>query len=321
MPSPAAALAALKDGRRPGPRPGDRPRSRKLDSGLSLEWPGPRELASVFALPLLRKTREFYRLGSALQARPVDDARPPEPLALPRVVEELRAAICALPALGTTESGRPYRDLRLLASEAPGALDAYLWEVAVEVRRLSPVWKPPTKAPAPRPPAVPTAARVASHRQKVLDEKRASAVWWITKALHEGQLAPGVVVSAGDLWALAEDELDELDGAEDDEGAMTRLPGRTLFYSVADELLGARRREAHGTRNVYTIPDTATAQEATVNDPTLYEHIVDRAVELVADRVFADYQERARSGDTVGALVEQRTQRDELAARRATRAA
>src|SRR6185312_11229917 len=103
-------LAALRDGRRYARRD-EQPRKLKLDTGLSLELPGPRTLASVFALPWLRERFEVYRFGSAILTRPSGAREEPSGLNVLATADALRAAIATLP--DRPDAGRPYRDLRL----------------------------------------------------------------------------------------------------------------------------------------------------------------------------------------------------------------
>lgn len=265
------ALARLRDGRY-YTKKAEKPVTLKTDSGVSLEIPGPAVLAEVYALPwLLASTREPFRLGSALLIRRKGSDDEPQPLDQRKLAPLLLGALAALPELDTIEAGRPYRDLRLFITEAaPATREKYLADVVAHTRRLLPEWRPP-KVEEERPPAKTPAERLADHRERVRREEELSARDWLDNFLigwgdDEISPAPGSRWLAADLYADAAEVIgDAVEDAKDairekeepntlPDGTPYRVPRQRVFFAVADELLGARRRGAKGSAMVYVIP-------------------------------------------------------------------
>lgn len=266
-----SALVALRDGRYYAKK-AERPLALKTDSGVYLEIPGPAKLADVFALPWLLSGADAYRSGSALLRRPKGSEDEPRPVPQADVAEELLAALEALPELTTQEAGRPYRDLyRYVREASPAARTKYLADVVTHTRRLLPEWRPPKAPKAPTGPAKSAAERVAESRERARREEEASARDWLRGFLTgwDGDTdvpAPGSRWLAAELYADAAEVIgDAVEDAkeaiaEGDEpetlpdGTPYRVPRQRVFYAVADELLGARRRGAKGSAMVYVIP-------------------------------------------------------------------
>lgn len=321
-PSYLGALAALRDGGRHRTHPGDQPRRLRLDVGLTLEVPGPRVLADVLALPWLTdRGLEVLRprSGPAVLARPVSTDEEPRPLDLHALAAELGAVLAALP--DRPDAGRPYRDARDLARHAePATQDAYLLDVVRHLRRLPAVrtWTPlrPDGPTVERPPVSTPAQRKAAQRARDKSAETDTARAWLRHYLTgwgdpDGVPAPGSRVPASGLYsdaaAWAGDVLDEYSSEEDtSEGSewaayaekegyplRPRVPGRTRFYTTADDVLGARRT-IRGTPH-YVIPKEPDMD-------LLAERVIDRAAEILAEDVRRLY----RSGDKVAALLRQR---------------
>lgn len=245
------ALTALRDGRF-YPKKADRPRTLKTDSGVSLEIPGPGLLAEIYALPWLRSRATAYRSGSAILTRPLESDEEPRTIHQGRLSEELLGALQRLPQ--APSAGRPYKDLRLFLTEASAAaVSAYLVETVAHLRRLLPAYSPRAEK-APRAPAKSAAERSAEHRARQRADEDASAREWLTAYLEDA--TPGERVVAEKLFQDCA-EITELyvDGEEErEDGGSYRVPRQRVFYAVADELLGPRRRGAHGSARVYVIP-------------------------------------------------------------------
>lgn len=334
MTEPATALARLRDG-----DPSDRkPFRLKLDSGLSIEAPSPRRLAEVFVVPLLRERAEIYRQGAGLLKRPQGSADAPAPLPLADLASAIGRKLADLPELKTTDAGRPYRDARALALHGePATVGAYLANVARAVVTLAPKYRRPA-AEVERPPAMTAAERKAAQRARDRAAEISSARWWLEGYLtgwdgDDEAPAPGSRVPAAELYDLAvdaiEETVDEYEGLmpgeswediaeEDNLPERPRVPRRRIFYEVADELLGTRRRGAHGSALQYVIPEppTTTEEEPDV-DPVTFELVLDR----LTDKLAAQFTEAAATGKpadrpaatgTDGAVVD-------LATARATR--
>lgn len=253
-------LAALRDGRYYAKR-AEKPVQLRTDSGVSLEVPGPAVLAEVYALPWLRSRADAYRSGSALLTRP--NGSEAEPLALHQgdLANDLLAALQRLPELGTTEAGRPYRDLRHYVTEAsPAARSAYLGDVIAHTRRRLPEWRP-SASRVERGPAKTDAERKAASRERIRREEELSARDWLEGFLTgwDGDTeapAPGSRWIASELYDMAAEAIEECIDVEEErlDGGAYFMPGKRVFYAVADELLGPRRRGAKGTNHVYVIP-------------------------------------------------------------------
>jgi hypothetical protein len=304
MTSPTEALAALRDG-----NPRDRkPLRLKLESGLSIEAPGARYLAEVFALPLLDEVRDVYRSGAVILARPSGSDAVPDLLTQQDLTQELRTALLALPERSRAEAGRPYRDLRLFVSEAERAtVDTYLRDVVAAVRSLAPKWSPPKARPVRGPAKTPTEIKAAQRERKRAAEA-ASAREWLESYLanDEEPPTPGARIGAPALYELAAEAIEDYvdGGMELEDGTPYRVPGPRQFYAVADEVLGARRY-SHGER-FYVVPEPETAEEQDPMHQSLADAVFDRVVEKIAASVEDEIRERLRSGDRLGALLLQR---------------
>ncbi|MBT2531624.1 hypothetical protein J7E83_05710 [Arthrobacter sp. ISL-48] len=254
------ALAALRDGRRYAKR-AEQPVRLKTYSGASLEIPGPLLLAEVYALPWLRSGVDAYRSGSALLTRPLESGLKPLALHQGALSDELLAALQRLPELATTQAGRPYRNLRLYLTEAtPAARTAYLAQVVAHLRRLLPVYRPPASEEE-RTPAKTDAERKAASRERVRQAEEASAREWLKGFLTgwDGDVdtpAPGSRWIASELYETAAEVIGDYveDEEEREDGGLYAVPRQRVFYAVADELLGARRRGAKGSAMLYLIP-------------------------------------------------------------------
>lgn len=311
MTTPTEALAALRDGDRHDPKPF----RLKLDTGLSIEAPSPKRLAEVFVLPLLRAKRDVFRDGKALKARPKGSDAEPTALDLGEFAAKLRRKLAALPELGTADAGRPYGDVRLFVSEGNAdRVEDYLAAVVRAAVTQSPRWRPPAPKTE-RAPARSRAVRLAAQREREKAVEEAVARDWLTGYLtgwdgDEEAPAPGDRVGAVELYAAAEDYVEEFIDAEIefDDGTPYRVPRKSVFYRIADELLGERERASGG--YFYTIPAPETDTEEEPMSPEETDLILDRVVDRLADRFEADIRERLRSGDKLGALL---LQRDRLA--------
>ncbi|MGY1804221.1 hypothetical protein ACI78T_13175 [Blastococcus sp. SYSU D00922] len=189
---------------------------------------------------------------------------PPVPLDVLQVAAELRAYLAALPE--RAEAGRPYCDLRLLVTVCASAtIEGYLLDAVRFARLLAPVWRP-AKERKPRPPAMTPAEKKAAQKDRDRQREDETAEWWLRLFLG-GQDAPtpGDRLVAGDLYALAAEVLTDIveeaeedldawaeEAADDGSPRRPRVPGRTRFYAVADQMLGPRRR-INGAR-VYVVP-------------------------------------------------------------------
>lgn len=262
-------LARLSDGRYYAKKT-EKPVRLKTDSGVSLEIPGPRILAEVYALPWLRSGVDAYRSGSAILTRPTGSDAEPRARHLGELANELLAALMGLPERGTTEAGRPYRDLRLFLTEAtPAARGKYLADVVAQLRALLSAYRPPV-AREERPPAKTTAERKAAQRERERADEEASARDWLEGLLtgwgdDDEVPAPGSRWLASELYETAVEAIEEYMDAGDPrpDGGDYAVPRQRVFYSVADELLGPRRRGAKGSARVYVIPAPSQHQSET----------------------------------------------------------
>lgn len=263
-------LAAFRDGRHYTKR-AEKPVTLKTDSGVTLEVPGPRILAEVYVLPWLRSSVIAYRSGAALLTRPIGSEEEPAAVHQGDLTKELLAALQSFPERTPSEAGRPYRDLRLFVTEASdGARSAYLGDVVTHTRRLLTEWRP-SASRVERGPAKTAAERKATSRERIRREEEPSARDWLEGFLSgwDGDVeapAPGSRWIASELYGLAADAIgDAVEDADDaraakeepetlPDGTPYRVPRQRVFYAVADELLGARRRGAKGSAMVYVIP-------------------------------------------------------------------
>jgi len=251
----ATALAGLRDGRFYS-HPADKPVQLKTDSGAWLEIPGPRVLAQVYGVPWLLARVDAYRSGQALLTRPLGSTHEPSPVNQADLSDRLLQALNTLPEQST--AGRPYNDLRRFLREAtPARRNAYLAETVTQLRRLLPLWRPATSR-APRGPAKSPAERSATHRERAKADELASAREWLENYLSDpdDRPSPGARVIAHDLYEECADTLETfIDGDEErEDGGAYRVPRQRIFYAVADELLGPRRRGTNGSARVYLIP-------------------------------------------------------------------
>ncbi|WP_324649871.1 hypothetical protein [Georgenia sp. H159] len=321
MPTYLDKLAALRDGGRlrHTTHRDERPFRRKLDSdgsGRSIEAPGTRTLARVFVLPWLTDTgREPFRARSsvALLTRPTGSSEEPTAANVLTLADELREVLAALPE--RPDAGRPYNDVRFLVTVADRRTAEEYTRAAIQhARRLAPHWSSPRpEKPVPSGPTLTDAERVRAYRARIRREGETSARRFIQAALARGRdddhdpedlvLRRGARIAAAELWATAESEFLFIDGDVEDDGHVWRLPGRTTFYAVADEMLGARRR-VNGTR-VYVIPELPAEPEEADPMDTATAMLFDRTAEILADR-HEERLARLRSGDYAGALTLQR---------------
>lgn len=274
-------LAVLRDnnGRR-SLRRDEHPRTGRLDVGVHYEIPGPGVLAERFALPLLaeRELDVFQRAGS-LVSRPAGSDAAPTPLQADDVAEVLRCALLALPE--RADAGRQYRDVRLFIREGASAtVSGYLADVVTATRLRAARWHQPKPRLRAAGSQRGNRERAADHRRRVAAQEETSARWWLTNFLGgwgggDEAPEPGSRRLASHLFAEATECLAgvvaEFDDARadgepweeyaEDEGypPRPRVPGRTRFYTIADEVLGPRRR-SHGI-TFYLIPALPTAKE------------------------------------------------------------
>lgn len=252
-------LARLRDGRYYSKK-AEKPVVLKTESGVTLEIPGPRILAEVFTLPWLLSRVEAYRSGSALLTRRSGSDEEPKAIHQGELATELLEALKNLPELSRAEAGRPYRDLRLYVSEAsPATRSAYLADVVAHTRRLLPEWRPPAPQVV-RGPAKTAAERKAVSRERIRREQELSAREWLQgfSTGWDGDAeppSPGSRWIASELYQAAREAIEEYIDLEEErlDGGTFVLPGKRVFYAVADELLGPRRRGAKGRTHVYVI--------------------------------------------------------------------
>lgn len=273
--SSTAALAALSDTRPFSSKP-DRPVVLTLLDSRTLQVPGPRVLATTYALPWLRERFDAVRSGGSTLALSALPGGEPTLLNRLELERDLRQAIEALPEDHT--AGRPYTDLRAYVGAAiPAHVDAYLHEVIGYMHRELPQWRrPPAPRPARAEPVKTPTEQKAAYRARVAAAEITSARWWLDGYLdpeNDEAPEPGARLSAPDLYARARDAIESLaeDGEpidDDTPDVLFRLPGPRTFYAVADDVLGARRR-SHGVA-YYTFPTAPNhAPEATVNRESL----------------------------------------------------
>ncbi|QCU77261.1 hypothetical protein E7744_02780 [Citricoccus sp. SGAir0253] len=253
IPAHATTLARLGTG---DPDDG-RPFRVRLDSGLNLETPSAKRLAEVYALPYLTGDRELYREGSAILARAKGSTAAPTPVPLAGLADEIRASLASLPEVRPTEAGDRYHDARLLVLHGDaGTVGAYVEAVVRAVRVRLPTYRPPRPA-AERGPALTPSEYVKRSRDKAARIEADSIRAWLAEwREYDDAPAPGDAVNAADLFARAVDEInDNRDfGDKTPQGDEYRVPRRRVFYAVADEILGPRRRVGKARTAVYTMP-------------------------------------------------------------------
>lgn len=254
------SLARLSDGRYYAKK-AEKPVTLKTDSGVSLEIPGPRILAELYAVPWLSASTDAFRSGAAILTRSPNSRDEPVALFPGDLTNRLLDALKCLPDLSVTEAGRPYRDLRLFLTEAsPTARTKYLADVVAQVRALLPAYRPPA-VPKERGPAKTAAERLTAHRARVRREEELTAREWLGNFLsgwggEEEAPAPGSRWLASELYGTAVDAIQEFADCEEErlDGGNYVTPRQRVFYAVADELIGPRRRGAKGSAMVYVIP-------------------------------------------------------------------
>ena len=177
-------------------------------------------------------------------------------------------------------------------------------------------WRPPTRAARPIGPPGPVltpAEKKSAQRERARCAAESVARSWLDGYLNDEDdpAEPGARIIATDLYALAVEAIDDLaeEGYriddKDDESPTYKVPGRTLFYTIADEVLGPRRRVNHGSAHAYIIPKQQ-AEAPTMNldniraETEAYRAASDQAERLIRRR------EQLASGDYLGALTEQR---------------
>ena len=338
-PDPTAALAALSDSRAYTNKP-DRPIVLKLEDSRTLQIPGPRLLAAVFARPWLAQRYDAARDGGSTLALSAIPGNSPTTLDRVALARDVRQAIADLPDDRTAE--RPYRDLCAFVDAAtPGTVADYFRQVMAYVHRDLPRWHRPAAPRQARTESTRTPTeQKADYRARMLAAEVASARWWLEGYIDpENDEAPehGARLGAPDLYALARDVIEEMaddgEAIDDAPDVLFRVPGPRTFYAVADMRLGARRR-SHGVA-YYTIPTPhPTKKESAVN---LAEAVLARTVEILATEtadeyraaVAAEIRELRATGRPAASLLVQRgalsatatPSVDDLAARRARRTA
>lgn len=266
---PDTALARIRELHK-WHRPVDRPSVVTLADDRTVMLLAPRVLAERWVLRKLSAKHEVYRRDGALARRPIGSTEPPAIMGLAELVDAIERSVRKLP--DREDSDRPYKDLRVYIADGDrDRVRSYLFDVARSVRRLAPVWRDP--APRRRAPGLDAAARARKSRADRKRDAAASAAWWLGLWLEDAPDVPGGRVSASKLYVEARTGLeswaeeyredpDEWADEREDDPAMPRrpiVPGRTLFYEVADRVLGARVT-AHGGIACYVIPDRTDDQ-------------------------------------------------------------
>ncbi|WP_166028630.1 hypothetical protein [Streptomyces chilikensis] len=230
-----ATLARLAEGRHNNhSERGRRPYRLKLDTGLSLELPGPVLLAEI-VFPVLNAGRDLRADGSALV-----DLATGEPVGLLGHADAVRAFVAALP--DDRAAGRPYSDLRLFVAEAqPGHVAKYMADVARAVRRVAPPAPVPERVPHERTKQSPEERRRAKTewdraaraegRELERDDQAAAAAYLF---LLQERTGPGVVFAPKDLRKRYSDAVATSARAEE--------IGRNKFFQVANAVVGPRTR-------------------------------------------------------------------------------
>ncbi|MGW4154114.1 hypothetical protein ACWEDF_13285 [Micromonospora chersina] len=298
------AAARRTDARRVALHRFRRPTTRRaLDNGNGVvQLPDPRELAEVWAAPVLAADAELFRAGSAaLLSRPRGSSSAPTALDWHAVADRL-AAILRAP-LPEHTAGTLYEDLNHYALYGdPAGVRAYLVDVVRAVRRSAPLWVDPDPPPRrPRRTARTPEQRRADERQRARanraegregsrDDMVKAAAWvaawrdWTTPGAHP----------ASDVYRRYIAVVEE---------AGSIPVGRNTFYRLADEVLGARKRRASGP--VYVVSQEVAPMNREQRRE-LASLIVDRlteewrtaALDGLADLV-AERQE-ARAGNSAG---------------------
>lgn len=224
--------------------------------------PSPVALAQVFARPLLEE-----RHGTVYR-HPGDKARlmaGETTLAEGDVKDHVFAALMGLPERDDLGPYDAYTSLLRIRADDPEAsfLRRYAADVAKAVYRRDVFPAPPAPQKAPKAPrtAKTPAQWKADQRARERAAETASARDWL--AMYLAEASPGERIATAELHALAveaiEDLLEDEDDPECEDGTPWRVPGRRLFYAIADEALGARRRSNGVT--FYVIPTVTPTQE------------------------------------------------------------
>lgn len=259
LPAYARALASLRD----DDREDGRPFRVRLDSGLNLAAPSAKRLAAVFALPFLTEDRDLYRQGARILARAKGDNAAPTPLPLTDLADDVRVALELLPE--HAEAGERYQDVRLLVTYGdPATVAAYLEAVARAVRAFLSTYRAPRPVAAERGPALTPAEMVKRSRDRAAQIEADSVRAWLADWRESDAPAPGETVDAAALFVRVAEELSDWsdDKRRTPSGAIARSPRRRVFYAVADEVLGPRRRVGKARTAVYTIPADMDRTEA-----------------------------------------------------------
>lgn len=296
-PTPADMLARLTDGGRYRHRSAayETFKPPRLDSGVTLELPGFATLAEAYIVPMLRERFDVYRRGAAILTRPAGTDAEPQPLNQLALAQQLVEQFAALPP--REDAGRPYKDLRLFATESlPGTRADYIGAAIRTARGQLPAWRPPVER-IERGPAKTPAERKAAQRARDRALEEASARAWLTGYLtgwDDEDEAPvaGSRVEAAELCAdaietIADYDADEPIDEDDPDGPVYVIPSARTFYRVADELLGARRRRNDGSR-FYVIP-APPAQPKENNMDTIAEAVLERVTQQLTEETLAEF--------------------------------
>ncbi|MET8838334.1 hypothetical protein ABZV78_31130 [Micromonospora sp. NPDC004540] len=258
---------------------------RALDNGNGVaQLPDARELAEVWAAPVLTADVELFRSGSAaLLSRPRGSSAAPVALDWYAVADRL-AAILRGP-LPENTAGTLYADLNHYALYGdPAGVRSYLVDVIRAVRRASPLYvdpDPPTRRPR-RTGRTPEQRREderqraranrAEGREGSRDDMMTAAGW---VAVWRDQVGPGAH-SATDVYRTYVDRVTDAH----------QIPvGRNTFYRLAEEVLGPRKRRASG-------PVFVVSQEVTPMDRTQRRELA----ALIVDRLTEEWRTAALDG-------------------------
>jgi hypothetical protein len=281
----AARRLALLNPRKP------RPRSRAIeylhldDGGTMVRRLRPAELAEEWAAPLLTADAELFRSGGALLSRPRGSSAEPVPVSVLDTADRLRDVLRApLPA---NTAGTLYADLHIYAAYGdPEVVRSYLADVVRAVRAAAPPYVDPN--PTPEPPRPRRTGRSAEQRQAdererartnraevrdgTQDDMRSAAGWM---SVWRELATPG----AHPATAVRRTYVEKVDAAG-------RTPvGRNMFYRVADEVCGPRKRRVSGP--VYVVPQ----EVAPMNREQRKE-----LASLIVDRLTAEWRTHALDG-------------------------
>lgn len=204
-----AGLARLRDRPPRNDSPAERPRTIVVADSygdVRMTFPGVRPLARVLVLGLLEADGlEPRTVSGALAARPRGSDAPPEPVDLGVLTSRIVAELRGLPTWGT--AGPTYVRLQRLAGLDPAALGTLVTETVQGAHRAAVAWKPP-KAGRTRPPLTPE-ERMHAHRARVAEQEAATVAAFLASHLPASGHAPGDRLLALDLYAAAEEWMDE----------------------------------------------------------------------------------------------------------------